>query len=431
MTVTTLVRPQDHDETTERLMTRTEPRGRKVATQKNSLRRILVAPSGFKESLSAEEVAEAISIGIRRVLPDAQIDTVPVPDGGEGTARTLAAATNGQLVPVVVTGPVGEKIASHYAMLGGNASGTAVVEMAAAAGLSLVPRDRRNPCLTTTYGVGELIAAALDDGANRIIVGCGDSGTCDGGAGALQALGARVLDADGADLPLGGLNLQRVASLDLSGLHPRLAEVEIVLACNAANVLCGDKGVARVFAKQKGASDADIELLSDALEIWASVLERDGGPVDDIRTGLGTGASGGLGAGLAAVGATLKSRFDVFLDSGIYSTDFDAKIADANLVITAEGSIDFQTPHGKVPAEVARRAARAGVPVMGLAGSIGRGADAVHEVGIDAITSIVDLPMALSDAFAQGQRMLMDATEQMMRMVLVGVSISDPRPGRN
>ena len=432
MTVTTLVRPQDHDEATERLMTRTEPRGRQVATVKKSLRRILVAPSGFKESLSAEEVAEAISIGIRRVLPDAQIDAVPVPDGGEGTARTLAAATNGRLVPVVVTGPVGEKIESHYAMLGGSASDTAVVEMAAAAGLSLVPRDRRNPCLTTTYGVGELIAAALDNGANRIIVGCGDSGTCDGGAGALQALGARVLDADGADLALGGLNLQQAASLDLSGLHPRLAEVEIVLACNGANVLCGDKGVARVFAKQKGASDEDIELLSDALEIWASVLERDGRPVDNVRTGLGTGASGGLGAGLAAgVGATLKSRFDVFLDSGIYSTDFDAKIADVDLVITAEGSIDFQTPHGKVPAEVARRAARAGVPVMGLAGSIGRGAAAVHEVGIDAITSIVDLPMPLADAFAQGQRLLIDATEQMMRMVLVGVSISDPRVGRN
>jgi len=197
-------------------------------------------------------------------------------------------------------------------------------------------------------------------------------------------------------------------------------------------MLCGDKGVARVFAKQKGASDDDIELLSDALEIWASVLERDGGPVDNVRTGLGTGASGGLGAGLAAgVGATLKSRFDVFLDSGIYPTDFDAKIADVDLVITAEGSIDFQTPHGKVPAEVARRAARAGVPVMGLAGSIGRGAAAVHEVGIDAITSIVDLPMPLADAFAQGQRLLIDATEQMMRMVLVGVSIADPRVGRN
>lgn len=396
--------------------------------KKYTLRRILVAPSGFKESLLAEEVAEAISTGIRRVLPDAHVDALPVPDGGEGTARTLATATNGRLVPVSVTGPVGKTIRSHYAVLGGDASKTAVVEMAAAAGLSLVPRDSRNPCVTTTYGVGQLIAAAIDGGATRVIVGCGDSGTCDGGAGALQALGARILDAAGADLPPGGLNLQRAASLDLSGLHPGLAGVEIVLACNAKNVLCGDKGVARVFARQKGASDEDIELLSDALENWANVLERDGRPVDDIRTGLGTGASGGLGAGLAAgVGAKLVSRFDVFLDSGLYSIDLDAQIAEADLVITAEGSIDFQTPNGKVPAEVARRAVRVGVPVIALAGSIGQGAASVHEVGIDAITSIMDVPMPLADAVAHSQRLLIDATEQMMRMILVGVAVATSR----
>lgn len=395
---------------------------------KITLQRILVAPSGFKESLFAEEVAEAISTGIRRVLPDAHIDAIPVPDGGEGTARTLAAATSGRLVPVWVTGPIGQKIASHYAVLGGGASTTAVVEMAAAAGLSLVPRESRNPCVTTTYGVGQLIAAALDGGATRIIVGCGDSGTCDGGAGALQALGARVLDAAGAELPPGGLNLQRAASLDLTGLHPKLAAAEIVLACNAKNVLCGEKGVARVFARQKGASDEDIELLSNALENWATVLERDGVPAGDIRTGLGTGASGGLGAGLAAgVGAKLVSRFDVFLDSDLYSIDLDAQIAEADLVITAEGSIDFQTPNGKVPAEVARRASRAGVPVIALAGSIGQGAASVHEAGIDAITSIMDVPMPLADAVAHSQRLLINATEQMMRMILVGVAIASSR----
>ena len=390
-----------------------------------TVQRILVAPSGFKESLYAEEVAEAITSGIRRVLPEARVDAVPIPDGGEGTARTLASATGGRLVPVLVTGPVGEPIPSHYAVLGGRATDTAVVEMAAAAGLSLVPRERRNPCVTTTYGVGQLIAAALDGGATRIIVGCGDSGTCDGGAGALQALGARVLDAVGADLPPGGLNLQRAASLDVSGLHPRLAGAEVVLACNAQNVLCGERGVARVFARQKGATDADIELLSDALENWATILTRDGFPVSDIRTGMGTGASGGLGAGLAAgVGAKLVSRFDVFIDSGLYSIDLDAKIAEADLVITAEGSIDFQTPNGKVPAEVARRAVRARVPVIALAGSIGHGAASVHDVGIDAITSIIDVPMPLADAVAHSQRLLIDATEQMMRMILVGMSIA-------
>lgn len=390
-----------------------------------TIQRILVAPSGFKESLYAEEVAEAICTGISRVLPNARVDAIPVPDGGEGTARTLALATGGRLVPVEVTGPVGQTVQSHYAVLGGGAPGTAVVEMAAAAGLSLVPRESRNPCVTSTYGVGQLIAAALDAGATRIIVGCGDSGTCDGGAGALQALGARVLDAVGADLPPGGLNLRRAASLDARGLHPRLAEVEIVLACNATNVLCGEKGVARVFARQKGATDADVEVLSDALETWATILTRDGFPAGDIRTGLGTGASGGLGAGLAAgVGAKLVSRFDVFLDSGLYSIDLDARIAEADLVITAEGSIDFQTPNGKVPAEIARRAARAGVPVIALAGSIGHGAASVHDIGIDAITSIIDVPMPLADAVAHSQRLLIDATEQTLRMILVGVEIA-------
>ncbi len=408
------------------ITTATAPQTTTTATvAAGPLQRILVAPSGFKESLSAEEVAAAISTGIRRVLPGAQIDTIPVPDGGEGTARTLANATGGRLVPVTVTGPVGEPIESHFALLGGTASDTAVVEMAAAAGLSLVPRDRRNPCATTTYGVGQHNAAALDHGVRRIIIGCGDSGTCDGGAGALQALGARIRDTDGNDIGFGGLNLQHAATLDRSGLHPRLAQVQIVMATNAANVLCGDKGVARVFARQKGATDTDIDLLSDALDTWAAVLERDGLPMADIRTGLGTGASGGLGAGLAAgIGAALRSRFEVLLDSGIYSTDFDTTIANADLVITAEGSIDFQTPHGKVPAEVARRAAAAGIPVMGVAGSIGRGAEAVHDVGINAITSIVNLPMPLAEAIANSQQLLTNATEQMMRMVLVGLTLA-------
>jgi len=395
---------------------------------KYTLQRILVAPSGFKESLLAEEVAEAISTGIRRVLPDAHVDALPVPDGGEGTARTLATATDGRLVPVWVTGPIGQKIESHYAVLGGDASDTAIVEAAAAAGLSLVPRESRNPCVTTTYGVGQLIAAALDNGATRIIVGCGDSATSDGGAGALQALGARILDASGMEVPPGGLNLQRAVSLDRSGMHPKLADAEIVLACNVKSLLCGEKGASRIFAKQKGASEEDVELLSDAMDNWATILERDGLPFDDIRTGPGTGANGGLGAGLAAgVGAKLVSRFDVFLDSGLYSIDLDAQIAEADLVITAEGSIDFQTPNGKVPAEVARRAARAGVPVIALAGSIGQGAASVHEAGIDAITSIMDVPMPLADAVAHSQRLLINATEQMMRMILVGVAVATAR----
>lgn len=390
--------------------------------------RILVAPSGFKESLCAETVGAAIAAGVRRAMPGAQVDVAPIADGGEGTARTLAAATRGTLHDVRVSGPTGAPVVAHWARLGGAKKSTAVVEMAAAAGLSLVPADRRDPGSTTTYGVGELIAAALDEGVDTVLVGCGDSGTCDGGAGALQALGARIVDSDGIEIGRGGTELARAARLDLSGMHPRLADAEIILACNPHNVLCGAAGVARVFGPQKGASPAQAEELDAALGNWASILERDGVGDDDLRTGPGTGASGGLGAGLAGgVGAKLRSRFDVLLDSGLSGIDLDRRIGKADLVITAEGSIDFQTPHGKVPAEVARRAGRLGVPVVALAGSLGRGAPAVHDVGIAAIASILTVPMPLSEAVANGEELLIEAAERMMRMILIGGAISSRR----
>lgn len=389
--------------------------------------RILVAPSGFKESLSAEAVAAAIASGIRRVIPGVQVDEYPVPDGGEGTAEILAATTGGELVPARVTGPIGQPVLAHWARLGGGSRGTAVIEMAAAAGLRYVPRDRRDPGATTTRGVGELIAAALDDGATRIIVGCGDSGTSDGGAGALRGLGARILDASGRELPDGGTHLARAASIDVSGLHPRALEVEIVLACNVHNVLCGPRGVARVFGPQKGASPEQVEQLSAALEHWAGLLGRSTpfGELIDLRTGPGTGASGGLGAGLAAVlGARLASRFEVLLAPSVAPVDLDGLIAAADLVITAEGAIDFQTPRGKVPAEIAQRARLAGVPVLGIAGSLGSGAPDVHDIGIDAIASILTVPMELAQAVERGEELLRDAAERCMRMILLGSALS-------
>lgn len=387
--------------------------------------RILIAPSGFKESLCAEQVASAIAAGVRRALPGVRVDTAPIADGGEGTARTLAAATRGTVYDATVTGPVGEPVDAHWARLGGSAREVAVVEMAAAAGLSRVPNHMRDPGATTTYGVGQLIAAALDSGVEQILVGCGDSGTCDGGAGALQALGARILDAEGNEIGFGGRELGRAETLDLSGLHPRLAEVEMVMACNPHNVLCGPAGVARVFGPQKGASPEQVEELAVALDNWAEILERDGVGTEDVRTGMGTGASGGLGAGLAAgAGAVLRSRFDALLDSGLSGIDLDRRIRKADLVITAEGSIDFQTPKGKVPAEVARRCQRLGVPLIALAGSLGQGAPAVHDVGIAAIASIITVPMPLSEAVANGEGLLIDAAERTMRMILLGGAVS-------
>jgi len=385
--------------------------------------RILIAPSGFKESLSADEVAEAIGAGVRRALPGARIDLAPLVDGGEGSAAALATATGGHLVPVPATGPIGDLVPSHIAVLGGAGPRTAVVEMAAVAGLSLVPHGHRDPTATTTYGVGELILAALDHSAERILVGCGDSGTCDGGAGALQALGARILDAAGQEVERGGAALGRAARLDLDGLDPRLADVEILVACNPHNVLTGADGVARVFGPQKGATPEQVEQLDRALSVWAGVLERDGHPgrADDLRTGAGTGASGGLGAGLAGgLGARLLPRFEVMFDH----VDLDALIAEADLVITAEGAIDFQTPRGKIPAEVARRAKLLGKPVLALAGSVGEGAGGVHDVGIGSYTSILNVPMPLSAAVAQGYELVEDAAEQLIRTVLVGCAIA-------
>lgn len=372
-----------------------------------------IAPSGFKESLSAQSAAEAIAEGVRRVVPHAETDLIPLVDGGEGTARALAASGGGRLVALPATGPVGQRIGTHFALL---PDGTAVVEMAAVAGLSLVPRDLRDPGATTTYGVGELIGAALDAGARRILVGCGDSGTSDGGAGALQALGARLLDADGWELPRGGRELTRLSRIDPAGLDPRLRDTEIRVACNPFNVLTGKRGVARVFGPQKGATPTQVEQLAAGLEHWAHVLTRDLHATGDLALGPGTGASGGLGAGLAALGAQLLPRFDVLLDH----LDLNARLARADLVVTAEGALDHQTPRGKVPAEVARRAKRFGRPVLVLAGTIGQGAHHVRAEGVDAYSAILPAPVSLTEALGRGAEFLTDATERALRMIVLG-----------
>ncbi|MGW3940905.1 glycerate kinase family protein [Streptomyces phaeochromogenes] len=393
------------------------------------LTRFAVAPSGFKESLSAQAAADAIAAGVRRVVPDAEVDLIPLVDGGEGTARALASATGGRLVALPATGPLGEPVGTHFALLGtgsgtgsgsgigSGSAGTAVVEMAAVAGLSLVPHGLRDPGATTTYGVGELIRAALDTGVRRILVGCGDSGTSDGGAGALQALGARLLDEDGFELPRGGRELTRLHHIDPKGLDPRLAHTELLVACNPYNVLCGERGVARVFGPQKGATPAQVEELSAGLENWAYVLTRDLPVTCDLYGGPGTGASGGLGAGLAALGARLLPRFEVLLDH----LDLDARLARADLVLTAEGALDHQTPRGKVPAEVARRAKLNGRPVLALAGTLGEGAHTVP--GVDAFTGILPAPMALAEALVRASELLTDATERALRMILLGAGL--------
>lgn len=377
--------------------------------------RIVIAPSGFKESLSAEEVAAAIAQGVRRASPTAKIIELPLVDGGEGFSKTLANITGGSLYPVTVTGPVGQPVDAHIGLLGGSGPRTAVLEMAAAAGLRLVPRDQRNPLVTTTYGVGELIKAALDLDVDRILIGCGDSGTNDGGAGMVEALGGRLLRADGTPIARGGSGLLDLARIDLSHLDPRLRRVQIDVACNMHNILCGPRGVAYVFGPQKGATNAQINLLATALERYAAIMKRDIGI--DVRLMPGGGASGGLGAGLhALLGARLHNRYAIVMEY----LNLDQILMSADLIITAEGSLDGQTPYGKIPAEVARRAQDYRVPVIALAGTIGNGAAMNQQYGISAYTSILSRPMALEEAIAEAFDLVAAQAEQVMRMVMVG-----------
>ncbi|MBD2561176.1 MULTISPECIES: glycerate kinase family protein [Nostoc] len=384
---------------------------------------ILIAPSGFKESLDAEQVADCIATGITRVLSDANIRKVPLVDGGEGFTKTLVAATGGTLHYLEVTGPVGKKVQSHFGFLGGTTKKTAVLEMAAAAGLRLVPANMRNPMITTTYGVGELIKAALDAGAERILVGCGDSGTNDGGIGMAQALGIKLLDESGNELGLGCGELIKLKRIDLSGRDSRLNKVQIDVACNWHNILCGKKGVARVFGPQKGASPETVERMASALEHYAAVIKADLGI--DVREMSGGGASGGLGTGLhALIGAKLYSRYDIVMQY----LELDKLILEADLIITAEGCIDFQTPRGKIPAEVAKRAKLYKLPVIALVGTIGEGAEINFQEGIDYFNSILTHPCQLSEAIAQTASLLTNAAEQLARLLLVGRQIKSYTP---
>ncbi|MGL4239366.1 glycerate kinase, partial [Tabrizicola sp.] len=291
---------------------------------------ILIAPSGFKESLSVDDVTEAISDGVARALPDARILKAPMVDGGEGFTEALVRATDGLMVEATVTGPVGRPVSSFFGLMGGPGPRTAVLEMAAAAGLSLVPRDMRDPGLTTSYGVGELILCALDAGAERILVGCGDSGINDGGAGMAQALGARLLDAEGQEIGSGGYELARLARIDISAMDPRLAGVQIDVAVNWHNVLLGPKGVARVFGPQKGATPEQVERLECGLIRYEAAIREVTGL--SLGAAQGSGASGGLGTGLVAfAGATLHPRFDIVMQY----LRFDEMLEEADLVITA------------------------------------------------------------------------------------------------
>ncbi|KAL1603429.1 hypothetical protein SLS60_005016 [Paraconiothyrium brasiliense] len=361
---------------------------------------ILIAPSGFKESLGPESVADAIEAGVRKVVKEdaAFVRKIPLHDGGEGFCRAFVSAQGGEIMEYMVTGPIGCAVKSHLGFVGEDGK-TAVMDMAAAAGLRLVPKDLRDPTITTTYGVGELMKTALDHGCTKIIIGCGDSGTSDGGAGMLQALGVRLLDVEGEELPKAG-------------------GVQIEAVCNVKNVLCGPKGVARIYGPQKGATPEQVELLAAALERLAHVAGQN--LKADISTIPGSGASGGLGAGLMLIGAYMRPRSDAvneyFKLDRVFHTQWD-------FVITAEGSLDSQSTEGKMTTEVARRAKRHGAQVVALAGTIGEGADVCYGAGIKAFTSIQQGPLSLEKAIEETERLIKTEAENMLRMIMVGLTL--------
>ncbi|WP_195782925.1 glycerate kinase [Priestia megaterium] len=353
--------------------------------------KIVIAPDSFKESLTALNVCEAVEKGIKTHFPNAEISKVPMADGGEGTVQSLVDATGGEIIQTRVTGPLGKTVEAFYGILGEGK--TAVIEMAAASGLHHVPMDKRNPLITTTRGTGELILKALDHKVKHIIIGIGGSATNDGGAGMAKALGAKLLDANGAEIKEGGGNLDQLASIDLANLDSRLAEVKVEVACDVDNPLTGETGASAVFGPQKGATPDMVKRLDRNLAHYAAVIEKE---MDThIQSVPGAGAAGGLGGGLLAfLSAELKPGVDIVIEA----TQLESYVKNADLVITGEGRIDGQTIYGKTPIGVAKTAKKHSVPVIAIAGSIGAGSEAVYEHGIHALFSVVPGAVALSEA---------------------------------
>lgn len=377
--------------------------------------KIVIAPDSFKESMSAMEAARAIEKGFTKVLPDAEYVKIPMADGGEGTVQSLVDETGGEIIKETVTGPLGTEVEAFYGITGDKQ--TAVIEMAAASGIHLVPREKRNPLLTTTKGTGELIRAALDRGVKQIVIGIGGSATNDGGAGMAQALGARLLDKDGNPVGFGGGELNKLYSIDLTQLDPRLKDVHIEVACDVDNPLTGERGASAVFGPQKGATPKMVSTLDANLVHYAQVVKDAlGVDVDQIP---GAGAAGGLGAGLIAfLGASLKRGVDVVAEA----VQLEKHMDQASLVITGEGKIDGQTIYGKTPVGVAKRAKKYGIPVIGIAGVLGEGCDAVYSHGIDALFSIVPGTVSLETALANGEKYTEQLAESLAKMISMNVN---------
>ena len=376
---------------------------------------ILVAPDSYKGSLSALEVANAMEKGILSVFPETKVTKVPIADGGEGTTDALVTATGGRLMRTKVMGPLEDTVEARWGILGDGL--TAVIEMAAASGLPLISKTQYNPLITTTYGTGQLIKAALDEGIRKLIIGIGGSATNDGGAGMASALGVKFLDEFNHELPNGGASLNKLAKLDLSELDSRLKETTILVACDVDNPLCGLSGASAVYGPQKGATPAMVDELDQALNHYAHLAKLITNK--DVAEYPGAGAAGGLGAGLMFfTSAELRPGIQIVLEAA----DFEEKVKQADLVITGEGRTDFQTAYGKAPVGVAKLAQKYNVPTLCLSGGLGPGCEDVLEQGIAGLMSIVPEPMSLVECLASAEELVYKSSARLCRLLRVGMN---------
>lgn len=373
--------------------------------------KIVLAPDSFKESMTAKEVCQEIEKGLKKILKNIECIPVPMADGGEGTTQSLVDATNGEFFTIDVTGPLGDIVKARFGILGDKK--TAIIEMAQASGLELVPREKRNPMITTTYGTGELIKKALEKGVSTILIGIGGSATNDGGAGMFQALGGKLLDKNGNDIGFGGGELSKLDRIDISNLDSRIKDVEIIVACDVQNPLTGKNGASHIFGKQKGANEEEREILDKNLKNFAEIIRKDIGK--DVENIAGAGAAGGLGAGLMAfLSAKLKKGVEIVIE---YS-ELEKKIQGADLVITGEGSIDGQTRFGKTPYGVAKTAQKYDIPVIALAGNIGKDIETLYEHGFTAILPILTKVESLDEAIKNGKNNVEYIAETLARMIV-------------
>ncbi len=378
------------------------------------MKKVVLAPQGFKESLTGMEIAIAMSIGVKRVWPDAETVQIPVADGGDGTLQALVDSSDGEVRVAKVEDAIGRVIEAEWGALGNGT--TAVIEVASAVGLARLTPEERDVRNSSTRGVGQLFTETLDAGFTDIIIGIGGSATNDGGAGMIQAMGGKLTDSDGKEIAPGGIALADLAHIDISGLDPRMADVNVVVACDVNNPLCGPRGASAIFGPQKGATSEDIQQLDAALANYAEVISRDLNT--DVSEIPGAGASGGLGAGLMGFfDARLRLGADIVLEA----VGLEKHLEGADLVIVGEGQFDRSTVFNKSPVAVAQRAKIKGLPVIGIAGSLGAGFAEVHDHGIDAVFSLVSRPMSLKAAMDDTKRLVAIATEEACRAIALSI----------